>query len=365
MTILMRQGVTISGNNSNNKNRSVSWLMMWTTSLLRFLTTTSSSSSCSLGVGALTTTTRVVSPSFLPPPRIHHLPRARRSSSLYASHNDDANAYTKTVSSTWNLAGVRRETDRLISRCVKKMGKAQLRYERGLEVVEKLTSDNHDQQPTLAELEACPNVDAFRDELESLRERLRALRGVEEALKHHRSSSSNEAVVLPLDLASSLVELRVQDAAPVRPPPKKKNRPKPTSQPRLPYRRYHSVDGTEIRVGKQAADNDELSCNAAHRDADDWWMHAQGCPGSHVVIRTHAQQLPQEVRMDAAALAARRSKCAGARIKVTVTRCRHVSKPTNAKPGLVSIRGGNVQTVTVNMKEAEPRLRRLDETEVV
>ena len=49
----------------------------------------------------------------------------------------------------------------------------------------------------------------------------------------------------------------------------------------------------------------------------------------------------------------------GSHVKVTLTRCRQVSKPAGAKPGLVRLSGA-VQTVTVDMKAAEERLQRLD-----
>jgi predicted ribosome quality control (RQC) complex YloA/Tae2 family protein len=115
-----------------------------------------------------------------------------------------------------------------------------------------------------------------------------------------------------------------------------------------------------LKVGKQAPDNDELSINPEHRDSADWWMHASGCPGSHVVIRSHAQSLDDEVVKDAAALAARQSKCSGNTIKVSMVRCRDVSKPRGAVAGLVQL-NGNIRTISVNMKEAQTRLARLDE----
>lgn len=93
-------------------------------------------------------------------------------------------------------------------------------------------------------------------------------------------------------------------------------------------------------------------------------MHASGCPGSHVVIRSDDQNLDEEVVKDAAALAARQSKCSGNVIKVSMTRCRDVKKPMGAKAGLVQLTG-SVRTVTVNMKEAEQRLKRLDDTVVI
>jgi len=114
-------------------------------------------------------------------------------------------------------------------------------------------------------------------------------------------------------------------------------------------------------VGKQAEDNDELSCSPQHRDGADWWMHASGCPGSHVVIRCTDQNVNDEVVRDAAALAARQSKCTGKTIKVSMTRARDVKKPPGAKAGLVQLTG-SVRTISVNMKEAEVRLNRLDKT---
>ena len=73
-----------------------------------------------------------------------------------------------------------------------------------------------------------------------------------------------------------------------------------------------------LQVGKKAEDNDQLSCSPEHRDGSDWWMHAAGCPGSHVVIRCGDSSLDNEVVEDAAALAARQSKCNGSVIKVSL-----------------------------------------------
>ena len=93
-------------------------------------------------------------------------------------------------------------------------------------------------------------------------------------------------------------------------------------------------------------------------------MHASGCPGSHIVIRCHDNSLDKDVKMDAAALAARQSKCSGSTIKVNLTRCRDVKKPPGAKFGLVQL-VGKVETVSVNMKQVEKRLERLDKTMVM
>ena len=93
-------------------------------------------------------------------------------------------------------------------------------------------------------------------------------------------------------------------------------------------------------------------------------MHASGCPGSHVVIRSHDNSLKKDDIMDAAALAARQSKCNGSTIQVNLTRCRDVKKPPGAKFGLVQL-VGKVETISVNMKQVEKRLARLDDTIVM
>jgi len=90
-------------------------------------------------------------------------------------------------------------------------------------------------------------------------------------------------------------------------------------------------------------------------------LNSSGCAGSHVVIRCHDQIVNDEIVKDAAALAARQSKCSGKTIKVSMCRARDVKKPPGAKAGLVQLTG-SVRTTVVNMKEAEVRLNRLDKT---
>jgi predicted ribosome quality control (RQC) complex YloA/Tae2 family protein len=68
--------------------------------------------------------------------------------------------------------------------------------------------------------------------------------------------------------------------------------------------------------------------------------------------------------MDAAALAARQSKCTGSVIQVSMTRAHNIQKPMNAKPGLVQLTG-SVRTVRVDMKQVSSRLERLDQTVLI
>ena len=173
-----------------------------------------------------------------------------------------------------------------------------------------------------------------------------------------------------LTLANSL---GVRDAPPPRQPrgPKKKKGPSSTA-PRLPYNAFATESGVEIRVGRRASDNDLLSCDSRYRDGPDWWLHAAGCPGSHVVIRSHDDNLPSndaDAVRDAACLAALFSKAiakpppgreheASGRASVSLTRARHVSKPPGAKPGLVALKG-DVTTIRVDLGAEGKRLKRL------
>jgi NFACT protein RNA binding domain len=266
----------------------------------------------------------------------------------------------KTVGSTWNVPGLKKEVVRLVQRSHKKVQQAFLRVSKAKEAVEQLATDP---EVTVQELENCPDLDALTAELENVQSRLRRLNTLEDLLS---AVPNKKEMVLPETIAVLAIELGVNDEPPVRPTREKKEKgPRRDVPSRKPYRRYYSEpDGIEIRVGKKAEDNDELTLNPQHRDGSDWWMHATGCPGSHVVIRHGHDNLPENVVFDAAALAARQSKCTGSIIKVSLTRCRDIKKPPGAKAGLVMLTG-KVRTVSVNMKEAEARLERLEKTVLV
>lgn len=44
---------------------------------------------------------------------------------------------------------------------------------------------------------------------------------------------------------------------------------------------YKSLDGIQIKVGQNAKENDDLTFSSY---PNEWWMHIDGGPGSHVVI---------------------------------------------------------------------------------
>ena len=104
----------------------------------------------------------------------------------------------------------------------------------------------------------------------------------------------------------------------------------------LPYKKlqYH---GWEMLVGKNAQGNDYITMKLAR--PDDIWLHAEGLPGSHVLIRNAREgDIPQDVLMKAASLAAYHSKGRGAgKVPVTYARAKFVKKPKGAQPGTVTL----------------------------
>lgn len=186
---------------------------------------------------------------------------------MTAGDDDEVEEATKTVESTWNMPGLRKEVQRLLLRCHKKVGKANLRVSKAREEVDRLTADD---STTLEDLENCPNLDALELELSELKTRLQGLNSLEESLQKIK----NKSAVLPEDVASLAIDLGVDDKPRKLPPrgPGKKKGPREQTSSRLPYRRYYSFDNVEIRVGKKAQDNEELSLSPKHRDGADWWM---------------------------------------------------------------------------------------------
>jgi predicted ribosome quality control (RQC) complex YloA/Tae2 family protein len=144
---------------------------------------------------------------------------------------------------------------------------------------------------------------------------------------------------------------------------------KTQAKPRLPYKIYSSADDIEIRVGRNAVDNDELSTNAQHRDSSDWWLHVSSHPGSHVVIRSTDDDLllryPATVT-EAALLAVVNSKIyspSAGRVVVTLTRCSAVHKISGAPAGQVQLYPSRlVQSVTIDVKREIHRLETLNKT---
>ncbi len=98
---------------------------------------------------------------------------------------------------------------------------------------------------------------------------------------------------------------------------------------------YISSEEYDIYVGKNNFQNEELTFKFA--TGNDWWFHAKGMPGSHVIVKNpKGEMLPDQTFEEAASLAAYYS--AGQKmdkVEVDYIQKKHVKKPGGGKPGFV------------------------------
>ena len=116
--------------------------------------------------------------------------------------------------------------------------------------------------------------------------------------------------------------------------------------PSLPYRVFRSSGGLEIRVGRGARHNDDLTFR--HSAPSDVWLHARHMAGAHVILRwPDAGAPPARDLEQAAGLAALHSKArTSSSVPVDWTLRKYVRKPRRAAPG--SVVPERVKTVFVN-----------------
>lgn len=145
----------------------------------------------------------------------------------------------------------------------------------------------------------------------------------------------------PMDIEIIKEELIVSGY--LKPKRRKKNRKQAPSKPE----RFIASDGTEILVGKNNIQNDQLTLKQARKT--DIWLHAKNIPGSHVIIKN--AEPSEETLLEAAELAAYFSKFRqSAQVPVDYVAVKHVHKPNGAKPGFVIYE--NQKTLFVTPEEA-------------
>lgn len=111
------------------------------------------------------------------------------------------------------------------------------------------------------------------------------------------------------------------------------------------YRSYRSTTGLEIRVGRGARANEELTFRES--SPNDIWLHARESAGAHVVLRwTSAESPPPPALEEAAILAALHSKSRGAAlVPVDWTRRKYVRRARGAPPGTVLVQRARTMMV--------------------
>lgn len=138
------------------------------------------------------------------------------------------------------------------------------------------------------------------------------------------------------------------------PPPRRKKQ-----KETLPYRAFVGSNDREIRVGRNARANDELTLH--HAAMDDLWLHVRSAAGSHVVVPHRGKELPPpELVVDAAHLAAHFSALRGEdKVEVIITRRRYVVKRKKSPSGEVQVTKEKV----ILLRLEPTRLKQLLESE--
>jgi hypothetical protein len=178
----------------------------------------------------------------------------------------------------------------------------------------------------------------------------RAAERLPNLLAQARETGARLDDVLARARAGTATEAEVLAALPASPPRTAGAR---DAGPLLPYRVYRSSGGLEIRVGRGAKHNDDLTFH--HSAPGDVWLHARHVGGAHVILRWPGPGNPPARDLaEAANLAALHSKArTSGSVPVDWTFRKYVRKPRKAPPGRVTME--RVETVFVRPDEAALR----------
>ena len=101
--------------------------------------------------------------------------------------------------------------------------------------------------------------------------------------------------------------------------------------------RFQTAAGFEIVVGRNAAQNDQITFKLAQ--PEDLWLHARGTPGAHVIVRGGGRQADEATIRAAAQIAAYHSGARDERaVEVIVTERKRVQRAPGGHPGQVVVR---------------------------
>lgn len=159
------------------------------------------------------------------------------------------------------------------------------------------------------------------------------IKETEEEIEHLESISSSLDIALEEDDLLEVKKELVQYGYIKKhgPSTKKEKKYKNSSKPF----HYISSDGFHMYVGKNNFQNEELTFKFAN--GSDWWFHAKGMAGSHVIVKTEGvKELPDRTFEEAGMLAGYYSKGRDMdKVEIDYIERKHVKKPNNSKPGFV------------------------------
>ena len=187
--------------------------------------------------------------------------------------------------------------------------------------------------PLDAQLSARENSQKFFEKYNKLKRTFEALTDL--TLETKREIDHLESISTSLDIAlkeEDLVQIKEEltEYGYIKRHYVKGKKPKITSRPF----HYLSSDGFHIYVGKNNYQNEELTFKVA--TGNDWWFHAKGIPGSHVIVKCEGKELPDRTFEEAGALAAYYSKGRDSdKVEIDYIQKKHVKKAAGGAPGFV------------------------------
>lgn len=226
----------------------------------------------------------------------------------------------------------KRETYRVYGELLNTYGYSAKPGDKSIEVINYYTNEPLT-IPLDETLSATENAKKYFDKYQKYKRTYEALSTLTEEVK-------NEIVHLESILTSLDIALREEDLVQIKEELmqsgyiRRKGNAKKERVTSKPFH-YISSDGFHIYVGKNNLQNDELTFKFA--TGNDWWFHAKGMPGSHVVVKLDgATQLPDRTFEEAGRLAAYYSKGREQeKVEIDYIQKKHVKKPAGAKPGFV------------------------------
>lgn len=144
-----------------------------------------------------------------------------------------------------------------------------------------------------------------------------------------------ESIASSLDLAedeTDLAQIREElvQAGYIKKHASKKKGKTPAGKPH----HYRSSDGFDIYVGRNNLQNDLLTFKVGQ--GNDWWFHAKGMPGSHVLVKCPDGEMPDRTFEEAGRLAGYYSRGKDSeKVEIDYLQKKNVKKPNKAKPGFV------------------------------
>ncbi|MCD8223376.1 MAG: NFACT family protein [Clostridiales bacterium] len=187
--------------------------------------------------------------------------------------------------------------------------------------------------PLDSQLSAQENAQKYFNKYNKLKRTFEAMSG--QTAETQREIDHLESISAALDIA-----VREEDLVPIREELMEygflRRRAQGQKKPKITSRPYHyrSSDGFDIYVGKNNYQNEEVTFKLA--DGGDWWFHAKGIPGSHVIVKSGGRELPDRVFEEAGALAAWYSKGRNnEKVEIDYIQRKHVKKAAGGAPGFV------------------------------